>query len=112
MIALIVLTVLSSCTTRKALQVQLDIPVARQLNPSKSILSGGGVCATTDVVFIATSSETSQIDRTPFFVPFISEFRLTIFAESARLQYSCADARSFSDKVPYYILYKKMKFWI
>lgn len=112
MIAMIVLTVLSSCTVRKAIKAHSDIPVARQLNPSKIILSGSGVCATADVVFTANQSEISQIEHLPVFLPFISEFRLTFFAESVRPQYFCADVRSISDKVPYYILYKKMKFWI
>ncbi len=107
MIALIVLTVLSSCTVRKAIQAQLDVPVERQLNPSKSILTGGASCTTTDILPAAHPTEFSGIEFTAFLVPLILNLRLLIAVEP--IPFVHTQTVGISDKIPFYILYKKLK---
>src|SRR5690554_6832956 len=101
MIALIVLTVLSSCTVRKAIQVQLDVPVARQLNPSKSILSAGTFCATTDVLPAAQQTEFTGIEFTAFLVPLILNLRFLLHAEL--VPFVNIQTVGITDKIPFYI---------
>lgn len=107
MIALIVLTVLSSCTVRKAIQAQMDVPVARQLNPSKSILSAGTFCAATEVRPASQQTEFTGIEFTAFLVPLILNLRLLIAAEP--IPFVHIQTVGITDKIPFYILYKKLK---
>jgi len=107
MIALIVLTVLSSCTVRKAIQAQMDVPVARQLNPSKSILSAGTFCAATDVLPAAQQMDFTGIEFTAFLVPLILNLRFLVHAEPAPFVHT--QTVGITDKIPFYILYKKLK---
>lgn len=45
LLMLLVLSVLSSCNIRKGVQVSLEIPVTRQLNPSKATTGTTSVCS-------------------------------------------------------------------
>lgn len=44
LVGFIIITFFTSCTVRKAIQVQLDIPITKQLNPSKAIQTNVKVC--------------------------------------------------------------------
>lgn len=112
MVALIVLTVFSSCTVRKAIQTQWDVPITQQLNPSKTILSGGASCSAADLILLTDQSQRIGFEHSDFFIPFFSDYRLVLSEIINAPLRATSDARVIADKVPIYILYKQMKFWV
>lgn len=107
MIVLIVLTVLSSCTIRKAIQAQWEVPVAKQLNPSKSIFSGGTVCAFTEVLPATQHASFADLGFTAMLLPLVLTFGLLLIGNPAPA--SQPQVVGHPEKIPFYILYRKLK---
>lgn len=108
---LLLLTLFASCPVRNAIHAQWDIPVVKTFNPSKTILAGGTHCAN-DEHFVLTSLPQTGEELSVDFIPFLFDFKQSAPGEAGVLLLSASDEWSILYKVPIYILYKKMKFWV
>jgi hypothetical protein len=111
LVVLAMLTLFSSCSVRKSIQTQLDIPVTSQLSPSKAILTGEQHCEYSDNVTLLDQANKTGFKLPVGFLPSSSNLYLPA-PERIKEQAICVSEVGFvSDKVPIYILYKKMKLW-
>lgn len=108
---LLLLTLFASCTVRNAIHAQWDIPVVKTFNPSKTTLAGGTHCAHDERIVLTSHPQTGE-ELSVDFIPFLFDFKQSTPGEAGVLSLSASDEWSNSYKVPIYILYKKMKFWV
>lgn len=109
LIALMVLTFLSSCGTRKSIEAQFDLPVTKQLNPSKTTLSGSHTCEYDEIDWIAAAPENGSVEHTQAAVAIpgmVSFFDVQLGVSKIVL---LEQGQKIPGKTPLYILYQKRK---
>ncbi|WPP49710.1 hypothetical protein [Catalinimonas niigatensis] len=112
LVLLVVLTLFSSCSVRKPIQAELDVAVTRSFNPPKTTFSAHTQCVYADQA--VAFHEVKHIDfkfLQDYLPPFLEVFLL--IPDAANIHSSAlASDKHIAHKVPLYILYKKMKFWV
>lgn len=109
LIALMVLTFLSSCGTRKTIEAQFDLPITKQLNPSKTTLSGNHTCEYDEIDWIAAAPENGSaehIQTSAAFAGMVSFFDVQFDLTSTEV---LEQRPKIPGKTPLYILYQKRK---
>lgn len=111
-VLLAVLTLFSSCTVRKPLQAELDVAVTRSFNPSKITFSAHTQCAYTEQAVTIYQVKHVDFKFLQDGLPSFSEAFLSI-PEATNIHYlAVVSHEHHADKIPLYILYKKMKLWV
>ncbi|MGQ1889459.1 hypothetical protein ACT29H_03355 [Thermophagus sp. OGC60D27] len=109
---MVFLVVLSSCTVRKFISYELDLPFIKLLNPSRATIHTGAHCSLDEMRVGYHSLEQPSVDTS------------LLTSVTAEVEYSSPDYPSaiplfypsqgwpLSLKIPVYILFKKIKDWI
>jgi hypothetical protein len=111
LVVLAVLILFSSCSVRKSIQTQLDIPVTSQLSPSKAVLTGEQHCEYSDNATLLDQAKKIGFKLPIGFLPSILNLYLPASERIEQQAIRVSEVGFVPDKVPIYILYKKMKLW-
>ena len=109
---MVLLLILSSCTVRKLISNELELPVAKQLNPSRATIHTAASCHLNDPrgrynISVKGDVDTSLLSSVKSKVEFFS-----FVFNSGLSQFYSSQGWPLSVKIPAYILFKKMKYWI
>ena len=108
----VLLTLFSSCSVRKSVQAQLGFPVTKQLNPSKTSLTGEQHCEHPAHATLLDQTKKTGFEPAIDFLPSSSTLYLSATEKVADQPFSTLYGWFHPGKVPFYILYKKMKLWV
>ncbi|MBG6236160.1 hypothetical protein IWX76_002741 [Pedobacter sp. CAN_A7] len=100
--------IISSCSVRKTLYAQLNIPVTKSLNTSKATLTSNSVCnGVTEVNNLITLKEVKK-DVGVLLLTSLTGHPVRLMLAFHKLNWGLSDAKG-SDQVPLYILYQNRK---
>jgi len=106
-ILLLVVSITSSCTIRKGIQAGLNIPVTRQLNPSKTFEVRTLLCFQPEVETIETNILPVKYEYTPALKTLIHDF-IHIQTNTPKCISESAGSK-ITPQIPLFILYKQIK---
>lgn len=109
---LIALLLLSSCTIANAIQSQTGSAIVQKLNPSKATLNGLNFCDQAIEAEFVDATEKTGAKQLYHFLPLIVALFTSLQPISDNRPLPNNSSRSVVDKIPIYILYKKMKLWV
>lgn len=109
LVGFIIITFFTSCTVRKAIQVQLDIPITKQLNPSKAIQTSVEVCENLERESFILPLKTVGVELSNNAIPSFSKTALTHSIKTVTNFSFLSNKVINSEKIPFYILYLNLK---
>ena len=109
LVGFIIITFFTSCTVRKAIQVQLDIPITKQLNPSKAIQTSVEVCENLEQESFILPLKTVGVELSNNALPSFSKTALTHSIKTVASFSFLPNKVVNSEKIPFYILYLNLK---
>ncbi len=109
LVGFIIITFFTSCTVRKAIQVQLDIPITKQLNPSKAIQTNVKVCENFKQESFILPLKRLGVELSNNAIPSFSKTALTHFIKTVTNFSFLSNKIINSEKIPFYILYLNLK---
>ena len=114
LVLLSLLTLFSSCTVRKAVLVELNIPVTNQLNPSKTTVPVRvpSYCGVSNCSYLPSGTPQKELNFSADYIVPVSYLFINVPKETKQQLVPAYFGYYVSDKVPIYILYKKMKLWV
>lgn len=114
LVLLSLLTLFSSCTVRKAVLVELNIPVTNQLNPSKTTVPVRvpSYCGVSNCIYLPSETPQKELNFSADYIVPVSNLFINVPKETKQQLAPAYFGYYVSDKVPIYILYKKMKLWV
>lgn len=108
---LLIMSFFSSCTVRKGIQVSLEVPVTRQLNPSKATSNQQSACHYVEVGADLTFTFT-KVNSDTGFPHLIADHIIQPEIRFISAGRNTTSGWPLSLKIESYILFKQMKFWI
>lgn len=112
LIVLVFLTLLVSCPLRKAFQVHTGAPVTKQLNPYKATVAGEQHCDHSEIVAFSEHNKEVGFELPVDYFPSFSYYVLLVRGRTTQQPVFATDRQFATDKVPFYILYNKLKVFI
>ncbi len=109
---LALLTLLTPCSVRNAIQLQLDLPVTQKLNPSKTTVAEHAVCTYSDQLAGQQALTTFSLELAQAFLLVHSESDAPAPSETGRPLLARTVSPATAKAVPIYILYRQMKTWL
>ena len=109
LVGFIIITFFTSCTVRKAIQFQLDIPITKQLNPSKALLTSVEVCENLEQKSFILPLKTVGVELSNTALPTFSKTALTHSIKKVVSFLFLTNKAVNSEKIPFYILYLNLK---
>jgi len=109
---MVLLVILSSCTVRRFISYELELPFIKLLNPSRATVHAGSHCSldraqtyffTSSKASVDTSLHSCQVKEVDC-SPIVLNVGYSLLSPS--------QGWPLSVKIPVYILFKKMKYWV